>query len=194
MHENTADGFADQMDAVVTHILDKHSPVKTRSKSTPTRRENRWMFQDAVDGKRQLRRLERERQTSKRTESYIAYRKAWRHAKKARWLAGLMTHQYKKLPVTMKMWMQFNLRPGLHSVWMQIKFIFDRPKVFAVLVSWLITRCLSMHTLTLFAKQLIITYVYFTYGKGNHRRHLNHNNGRRSARLLQCHSSRNEII
>jgi len=28
---------------------------------------------------------------------------------KKRWLAGLMTHQYKKLPVTMKMWMQFNV-------------------------------------------------------------------------------------
>jgi len=25
--------------------------------------------------------------------------------------AGLMTHQYKKLPVTMKMWMQFNVMP-----------------------------------------------------------------------------------
>jgi len=26
-------------------------------------------------------------------------------------LAGLMTHQYKKLPVTMKIWMQFNNMP-----------------------------------------------------------------------------------
>jgi len=30
---------------------------------------------------------------------------------KKRWLAGLMTPQYKKLPVTMKMWMQFNVMP-----------------------------------------------------------------------------------
>jgi len=39
-----------------------------------------------------------------------------------RWLAGLTTHQYKKLPVTMKMWLQFNVMPwtsGHHSVWMQ---------------------------------------------------------------------------
>jgi len=28
---------------------------------------------------------------------------------KKRLLAGLMTHQYKKLPVTVKMWMQFNV-------------------------------------------------------------------------------------
>jgi len=28
---------------------------------------------------------------------------------KKRWLAGLMARQYKKLPVTMKMWMQFNV-------------------------------------------------------------------------------------
>jgi len=31
--------------------------------------------------------------------------------KKKGLLAGLMTHQYKKLPVTMKMWMQFNVMP-----------------------------------------------------------------------------------
>jgi len=29
---------------------------------------------------------------------------------KKRLLAGLITHQYKKLPVTMKMWMQFNVK------------------------------------------------------------------------------------
>jgi len=28
---------------------------------------------------------------------------------KKRWLSGHMTHQYKKLPVTMKIWMQFNV-------------------------------------------------------------------------------------
>jgi len=30
---------------------------------------------------------------------------------KKRWMASLMTHQYKKLPVTMKMWMQINVMP-----------------------------------------------------------------------------------
>jgi len=30
---------------------------------------------------------------------------------KKRRLAGLMTHQYKKIPVTMKMWMQLNAMP-----------------------------------------------------------------------------------
>jgi len=34
---------------------------------------------------------------------------------KKRRLAGLMTHQYKKL----KMWMQLTSYPGHHSVWMQ---------------------------------------------------------------------------
>jgi len=33
--ENTADGVADQMDVVVTQILDKHCPVQTRSQLTP---------------------------------------------------------------------------------------------------------------------------------------------------------------
>jgi len=30
---------------------------------------------------------------------------------KKRWLVGLMTHQYKKLPVTRRTWMQFNVMP-----------------------------------------------------------------------------------
>jgi len=30
---------------------------------------------------------------------------------KKRWLVGLMTHQYKKLPMTMKMWKQINVMP-----------------------------------------------------------------------------------
>jgi len=38
------------------------------------------MSQEAVDGKRQRRRLEQKWQTSKRTENYIAYRKVCRHA------------------------------------------------------------------------------------------------------------------
>jgi len=32
---------------------------------------------------------------------------------KKRCLAGLRTHQYRKLPVTMKMWMQFNVMPWI---------------------------------------------------------------------------------
>jgi len=32
---------------------------------------------------------------------------------KKRRRAGLVTHQYKKLPVTMKMWMQFNVMPRI---------------------------------------------------------------------------------
>jgi len=47
---------------------------------------------------------------------------------KKRWLTGLMTHQYKKLPVTMKMCMHFNIRHALenghHSVWMQFNVMF----------------------------------------------------------------------
>jgi len=35
---------------------------------------------------------------------------------KKRWLAGLMTQQYKKLPVTMKMWMQFNVMPRTQNI------------------------------------------------------------------------------
>jgi len=30
-------------------------------------------------------------------------------------MAGLMTHQYKKLPVTIKIWMQFNVMPRMQE-------------------------------------------------------------------------------
>jgi len=80
-----------------------------------------------------------------------------------------------------------------HSKWLiSAMFIFNGWKVFAVLVLWLITRCLLTHMLTLFAKPLIITPSLTE--KGNHRRRLNNSehNGRHSNELLQCHSSRNE--
>jgi len=38
---------------------------------------------------------------------------------KKRWLASLMTHQYKKLPVTMKCGCSLTSCPGHHSAWMQ---------------------------------------------------------------------------
>jgi len=46
---------------------------------------------------------------------------------KKRWLAGLMTHQYKKLPVTLKIWMQFNVMPRTYKVTRQSKLMFMRP-------------------------------------------------------------------
>jgi len=41
----------------------------------------------------------------------IKIRRVTQLCMKKRWLAGLMAHQYKKLPVTMKMWIQFNVVP-----------------------------------------------------------------------------------
>jgi len=35
---------------------------------------------------------------------------------KKRWLAGRMTYQYKKLPVTMKKWMQFKVMPRTYHL------------------------------------------------------------------------------
>jgi len=75
---------------------------------------------------------------------------------------------------------------------LSVMYTFNRWQVFAVLVSWFISRCLLMHMLTLFAKQLINTPIGSTSypEKGNHRRRLNHSehNGRHSTRLLQRHS------
>ena len=79
---DTADAFADQIDFVVTSILDKQCPVQTRSKFLSARRDNRWLSADAVQAKRQRRRLERQWRSSRNNDCYIAYRKACRTTNK----------------------------------------------------------------------------------------------------------------
>lgn len=75
---NTADSFADQIDTVVTELLDNHCPVQKRSKFTSARRDNRWLSAESTLYKRHRRRLERQWRKSKNQDDYIAYRKACR--------------------------------------------------------------------------------------------------------------------
>jgi len=56
---NTTDEFADQLDTVISKILDHHCPLQRRKRFASTRRDNRWLSPEAVDAKRQRRRLER---------------------------------------------------------------------------------------------------------------------------------------
>ena len=55
----TTHGFANQLDIVITNILNKHCPLQTRRKIVPTCQVNRWLSECAVEAKRVRRRLER---------------------------------------------------------------------------------------------------------------------------------------
>src|SRR5208282_3820408 len=79
---STADEFADQLDAVITNILDRHCPLHERKRFVSTRRDSRWQSPEAVEAKRQRRQLERRWQSSHKTEDYVSYRKSCRIANK----------------------------------------------------------------------------------------------------------------
>ena len=74
----TADDFAEQLDAVVVEMLDRHCPLHERKRFMSARRENRWLSAAAVDFKRQRRRLERQWKATGRDDHYVAYRKSCR--------------------------------------------------------------------------------------------------------------------
>ena len=58
---NTADKYAEQIDSVVSGILDSHCPLQKRTKLSPSlsHRDNRWLSQEAILAKRERRRLAR---------------------------------------------------------------------------------------------------------------------------------------
>ena len=82
---DSASEFAVQIDTVVSDILDAHCPKQTRTKlvSSSTHRDNRWLSQDAINAKRERRRLERLWRTHGHEHDRAAYRKACRVANKA---------------------------------------------------------------------------------------------------------------
>jgi len=79
---DNASDFAEQLDAVIVDILNRHCPIHERKRFMSARRDNRWLSASAVDAKRQRRRLERRWRTTRRSEDYVAYRKMCRTANK----------------------------------------------------------------------------------------------------------------
>jgi hypothetical protein len=77
---NNVDDFADQLDTVITEIMDRHCPLQERRKFASTRRDNRWLSTDAVNAKRKRRKLERRWRTTRDVNDYVAYRKSCRVA------------------------------------------------------------------------------------------------------------------
>jgi hypothetical protein len=80
---STPDAFADQLDSVVSEILNHHCPLQLRRKFAARNRDSRWLSTQAVEAKRTRRGLERKWRSTKCEVDYVAYRKACRSANKA---------------------------------------------------------------------------------------------------------------
>ena len=79
----SAEKFAEQLDFITTAVLDHHCPLQTRTKFLPSRRDNHWLSTEAVDAKRDRRRLERKWKTHHAEDDRIMYRAACRTANEA---------------------------------------------------------------------------------------------------------------
>ena len=77
----TVDGFANQMETVLTSILDEVAPLKTGHRTGPRKAKN-WLSPEAVDAKKQRRRLERRWKASNAEPDRLAYRAACSSANK----------------------------------------------------------------------------------------------------------------
>jgi len=79
---------------------------------------------------------------------------------KKHWLASLMPHQYKKLPVTMKTWMQFNVMP--RTPWKRIT-------VNSTIVYWVtVTDTPQSHTIVLVCIGFNKAYLFATEAYKQH--------------------------
>ena len=71
----TVDGYADQMESVITSALDRAAPLKTGRRSGPRKAKN-WLSPDAIEAKKRRRRLERRWKASNAEPDRLAYRAA----------------------------------------------------------------------------------------------------------------------
>jgi len=78
---SSVDAFADQIESVVTEILDNLAPVQSRSRRPP-KRVTRFLSADAVTAKRRRRKLEKRWKRKRNEADRIQYRAACRSANK----------------------------------------------------------------------------------------------------------------
>ena len=71
----TVDGYADQMESVITSALDRAAPLKTGRRSGPRKAKN-WLSPDVIEAKKRRRRLERRWKASNAEPDRLAYRAA----------------------------------------------------------------------------------------------------------------------
>ena len=79
--DSTVDGYANQMETELTSILDKVAPLKTGHRIGPRKAKN-WLSPEAVDAKKQRRRLERQWKASNAEPDRLVYRAACSSANK----------------------------------------------------------------------------------------------------------------
>ena len=77
----TAESYASQFEEVVVETLDAMAPLRTRVRR-PLKEITRWLSDEAVEAKRERRRLEKRWSSSKSDSDRIAYRRACRRANK----------------------------------------------------------------------------------------------------------------
>ena len=77
----TAESYASQFEEVVVETLDAMAPLRTRVRRPP-KKITRWLSDEAVEAKRERRRLEKRWSSSKSDSDRIAYRRACRRANK----------------------------------------------------------------------------------------------------------------
>ena len=77
----TAESYVSQFEEVVVETLDAMAPSRTRVRRPP-KEITRWLSDEAVEGKRERRRLEKRWSSSKSDSDRIAYRRACRRANK----------------------------------------------------------------------------------------------------------------
>ena len=91
---DTVDGFADQLESTVGDILERHCPLRRRTKFAAARRDSRWLNDEAITAKRERRRLERKWKATKSESDRIRYRKFCREANKK--IVGAREEFYKE--------------------------------------------------------------------------------------------------
>ena len=91
---DSVDGFADQLESTVGDILERHCPLRRRTKFAAARRDSRWLNDEAITAKRERRRLERKWKATKNESDRIRYRKFCREANKK--IVGAREEFYKE--------------------------------------------------------------------------------------------------
>jgi len=76
------DTYVDQLNNVLTELLDKHAPVRT-TRRRPPKRISRWLSDEAVAAKRLRRRLERSWRNTGLEADRVKYRLACRDANRS---------------------------------------------------------------------------------------------------------------
>ena len=72
---DTVDGFTEQLEQSVGDILERHCPLRKRTKFASARKDGHWLSDDAVSAKRERRRLERKWKSSGDEQDRVKYRK-----------------------------------------------------------------------------------------------------------------------